>query len=55
MANMAQNSSNTSKKKWEVLEEIKVLSYGVLGLQNGIFGKFIGFFPLLIFGNSVFM
>ena len=25
---------------WGILEEIKVLSYGVFGIQNGIFGKF---------------
>ena len=49
---MAQNSSNTSKKKWEVLEEIKVLSYGVFGLQNRIFGKFFVSFHLTTFGNT---
>ena len=49
---MAQNSSNTSKKKWEVLEEIKVLSYGVFGLQNRIFGKFYWCLYLAKFGNT---
>ena len=49
---MAQNSSNTSKKKREVLEEIKVLSYGVFGLQNRIFGKFFVSFHLTTFGNT---
>ena len=36
--------SKSFKNFQKILEEIKVLSYGVFGLQNGIFGKFYWFF-----------
>ena len=52
------NSTQGSKifknfqKKWEALEEIRVLSNGFFGLRNRIFGKFFVLFYLTMFGNT---
>ena len=52
------NSTQGSKifknipKKYEALEEITVLSNGVFGLKNRIFGKFFVLFYLAMFGSA---